>query len=613
MASVWCAGDGADNQASAARRGARILALSLRVIYVGPSAQKYAMSAHFLISGELAAAVERREQGGIRMDRYAGALRFYDFRLLITSSFINSIGSWVAQVVLDVYVYSVTGSLGWLAAMAAAGWIPGLLIAPLAGVLADRVDRRTLMVVSALLSGVVGLAVVGIVISGGPVIVILVLTIVASIVRSPYGPAAGALTPEVVDEENLPTANSLYAGLDNIVIVIGPAIGGLLVLIGEPAIGVSINAISYFAAAALALGLRVRSRGDAAPGERLVRQVLDGVGALRRTPTAAVLLLFAALDTMLCGAYTVIYIPISQHLGMGNQGYGYLLAGMAVGGIIGAVVADRLSGARRLAPIIVGGVLVQAIPYALTAFTNVAAVGIGLQLLSGIGMVIVDVVALTAIQREVSAGLLSRVLSLQDTAALLASVIGSIGAAALLSSISIETALIAMGVGFSAVALALSPLLLRVDRASAARTTLLDHRVRLLEAIRLFAPSSRTVKERLASAMQVAHLAPGDLLIREGDDADALWVLAEGRLSVTSSTAAGIPDVSAPDVVGEIGVLTSIPRTATVVAATSAIVWRLSAEDFVAAVEPQRQPLLLLGPSMVRLRRTHPDLVRAEA
>lgn len=547
------------------------------------------------------------------LNRYAAAFRYRDFRLLITSSFINSVGSWAATVVLDVYVFNVTGSLGWLAAMAAAGWIPGLLIAPVAGVLADRLDRRRVMIVSALLSGIVGVGFVLIVVTNAPIILMLLLGIVASIVRAPYGPAAGALTPEVVDEQALPTANAVFAGLDNIVIVIGPAIGGLLVLIDQPAIGVGFNAASYFAAAILALFLRVRSRGDAAPGERLVRQILDGVNALRATPTAAVLVLFAALDTMLAGAYTVVYIPISTHVGMGTQGYGYLLAGAAVGGIVGALVADRLSRARRLAPIIVGGVVVQSIPYALTAFTDLAAIGIGLQVLSGIGMVVVDVVALTAIQREVAAGRLSRVLSLLDTVALLASVIGSIGAAALLSALPLEVSLVLLGGGFTLVALALAPVLVRTDRTSAAQAAVLADRVRVLDGIRLFAQSSYAVKERLAGAVEVQQLAPGDVLVREGEDADALWVLADGALSVTSSTAPGIPDVVAPDVVGELGVLTGLPRTATVVAASPATLWRVSADDFVAAIEPQRQPLLLLGPSMVRLRRTHPDLAATAA
>jgi MFS family permease len=441
---------------------------------------------------------------GNRGNRYAAAFRHRDFRLLVTSNFINSIGSWAATV-------------GWLAAMAAASWIPGLLAAPFAGVLADRFDRRMLMIVSSLLSGIVGVGFVVIVLTDGPILVMLLLGIVASVVRAPYGPAAGALTPEVVDEQSLPTANAVFAGLDNVVMVIGPAIGGLLVLLGEPAIGVSLNAFSYFAAAILAYLLTVHSRGEAVAGEPLLGQVLEGVAALRAAPTAAVLVLFAALDTMLAGAYTVVFIPMSAHLGMGTQGYGYLLAGMAVGGIAGALVADRLSRARRLAPIIAGGVVLQSIPYAITAFIHAGAVGVGLQVLSGVGMVIVDVVALTAIQREVAAGRLSRVLALLDTVVLLASVLGSVGSAALLSTVPLPTSLVVMGVGFTIVALALSPLLLRADRSSAAQAALLAERAHLLDRIRLFASSSNAVKERLASAVEVRQLEPGDVLIREGE------------------------------------------------------------------------------------------------
>ncbi|MBC7590633.1 MAG: MFS transporter, partial [Salinibacterium sp.] len=82
------------------------------------------------------------------LNSYAAVFGQRDFRLLVTSSFIDSVGSWLAQIVLSVYIYTVTGSLTWLAAMAAASWVPGLLIAPLAGGVADRVVCRSLMLVS---------------------------------------------------------------------------------------------------------------------------------------------------------------------------------------------------------------------------------------------------------------------------------------------------------------------------------------------------------------------------------------------------------------------------------------------------------------------------------
>jgi CRP-like cAMP-binding protein len=135
----------------------------------------------------------------------------------------------------------------------------------------------------------------------------------------------------------------------------------------------------------------------------------------------------------------------------------------------------------------------------------------------------------------------------------------------------------------------------------------------MLSRLGLFSGSSHAIRERLAAIVEPRELAPGETLLREGDPADALWVLAKGTLAVSSSAVAdgSIPDVVAPDVVGEIGVLRGIPRTATVAAKTPAEVWRLSADEYLQAVEPQRLPLLLLGPSMTRLNRTHPHLAVA--
>lgn len=552
------------------------------------------------------------------LSRYSAAFRHRDYRLLVSAFFIDSIGSWASGVVVDVYVFTTTHSLAWLAAMACASWIPGLLAAPIGGVLADRYDRRTIMIVSAVLSAVVATVATIVVGVGAPVIFLLLLNIAGAIARSPYRPAAGALTPNIVDEKALPAANGLFAGLENLVIVIGPAIGGLLLLLNDPVIGLALNAASYFAAALLASFLAVRSRGDAAAGEGVLRQVAQGMQALGATPTAAVLLLFCAIDTLLAGAYTVLYIPISQHTGMGTNGYGYLLTGAAIGGIIGAFVAERVSASKRFAPIMVAGVALQALPYAVTPLTDVAAVGIGLQVVSGIGMVLVDVLALTAIQREVAAGRLSRVLSLLDTTVLAASVLGSVGAAALLSAVPYEVSLLGLGLGCTVLAFALSPLLVRSDRKAAATAELFDARVQVLARIPLFADLGRPLQERLAAAARPEEVAAGAVLIREGDPADALWVLVEGRLAITTTATPGgvrpnIPDVTPPDVVGEIGVLRGIPRTATAAATEPSTVWRLDVDDYLASIEPARLPLFMVGQATARLTRTHPQLVAAGA
>jgi MFS family permease len=555
-----------------------------------------------------------RRSAGLR--RYAGAFGHRDYRLLVLAFLIDSSGSWASSVVVAVYLFDRTGSVTWLAAIAAARWIPGLLIGPFAGVLADRYDRRTVMAISATASGIVAVGYCVVIGVGAPVGLLLLLAAVSAVTDSPYRPAAGALTPEVVGEQDLAAANGLFAALENLVVVLGPAFGGLLLLLHRPVVGTAVNAASFFIAATIAWSLAVRSHGDAEAGRSAIAQFVDGVRALRAAPTAAVLLVFAALDTLLCGTFTVVYIPISEHLGTGSNGYSYLLAAAAVGGVAGAAVADRLSAARRLAPVIVGGLVLQALPYALTPFTSSPVVGSVLQAVSGVGMVFVDVLAITAMQREIESGLLSRVLGLLGSVGLLASVIGSFGMSGLFALTSYRVALLVLGLGVAAAALALAPLVISIDRRAAGAAAQLDDRVRVLEQVPLFGGASRPVLQRIAAAVSVEEIPAGRILIREGDPADAMWILANGTLAINSRSGdvrhVAIPDVTAPDVVGEIGVLRGIPRTATVTAAGPVRVWRLPAEAFLTATEPEPRSLSLVGPVAARLARTHPKLIAPE-
>src|SRR5439155_3676180 len=149
----------------------------------------------------------------------------------------------------------------------------------------------------------------------------------------------------------------LFSALESLVVVVGPALGGLMLLADEPAGAVVLNAISFLAAAMIVMRLDVRSTGDAAEhGESVLTAFTNGLSALRSDAIATALVLFCALDSAIYGASTVLYVPISQQLGTGTDGYGYLLAGMALGGVIAAGLANRLSASHRLAPIIVAGI-----------------------------------------------------------------------------------------------------------------------------------------------------------------------------------------------------------------------------------------------------------------
>lgn len=521
--------------------------------------------------------------------RYRDALRQHDFRLLVVASLIDQIGSWSYSVVLAVDVYSRTHSTFWLAALSASRWATGLALSGYAGVIADRYERVRVMLVSALASGVV---MSGIAVSVGlrsPVWTLVVLSVASATVAAPYRLAAGALTPEVVGENDLAAANGMFAAIESLVVVIGPAVGGLLLLTGSTVSGVILNAASFFVAAGIILRLVVRSRGDAERGGRILAQWAAGFRALASQQVAAVLVAFCALDSMVYGASTVIYAPLSLRLGTGVNGYSYLLAGSALGGVIAAGLANRLSAWGRLAPVIVGSIVLQGVPFVITAFIHVPAIAFVLQVASGVGMVIVDVLAITALQRDLDAGVMSRVLGAFNAIVTGAILVASFVVAAVLSHAGLNAALYVTGIGIPAIAVLGLPVLIRGDRRAAAQVAKLEPWVEILGRLDLFTGAKRPVLERLAKAAEEQTVAAGTVIIREGDTADALWILLSGSLAVEASVGGGpvraLPTVNAPGYVGELGLVRGVPRTATVRTAEDCDLLRIEGGVFVDALE----------------------------
>jgi MFS family permease len=540
-------------------------------------------------------------------------MRHRDFRLLIAAFLIDQVGSWASNVVLIVWVFDRTHSPTWIAATTAAGWVPRLVFSVYAGVLADRHERTTVMLSSALLSFVAMAGLATVVASNGPVILALALAAVAATFASGYRPAAGAVIPEVVGESDLIPANAIFGALESLVVVLGPGIGGLLLLAGSPAAGITLNALSFLAAALIVVRLKVRSRGNAgAAGESVLAQLGAGFGALRRERVALVLVIFCCLDSMVYAASTVIYVPLSERLGTGPEGYSYLIAGASLGGVLAAGLANRFSAARRLAPVILAGMFMLALPFAATAAVHSAVPAFLLQTVAGAGMIIVDVLAVTALQRDLPREVLSRVFGIFESAVPGALLVASFITAVILRHVGLTKTLLAIGFGFSAAAvLGIGPIL-RADRNSLAVVRALEPRVALLQSLDLFSGASRSTLERLARSAAEVTMAPGTIVVREGDDADALWVLEAGEVAVSARGEAAharrLRTMAAPSYVGEIGLLRGLPRTATVRTLGECKLLRIGADDFFAALQGAAVSSSLLAQSAARLARSHPRL-----
>ena len=517
--------------------------------------------------------------------RFRDALAKRDARLLVSAFLIDSTGGWAYFAVLLVEVHTRTGSSLMVALATTASWVPRLVFGAYGGLLADRYDKVAVMRWSAVTAGVVMSALTVVVQVEGPVVVILLMIALTSTVLSAYAPAAGAMRASVVDEKDLVAINALFGLLESVVVVLGPLLGAGLLAVGGTTVAFALNALTFFAAAAIVSLIAVRSPvHDPDESESFVAELTAGIVAIWREPVARALTIMIALDSSIYGASTVIYLPLGRQVGVGEDGLGTLLAFAALGGAVFAVAANRLAASTRLAPLVAGGLVFMAVSFAAAGWTGHLWVALLLQVGFGGGMVLVDVLGITALQRDLPREVLGRVMGALDSLVLLGILMGSLAVVPLLDAGGVKLAMtglvVAVVVG---TVLGVRPLVL-ADRANAAQVVLLRPRVELLEALDLLSAAPRTLLERLAASVQVIIAEPGATLMRQGEKADALWIVVSGSVRVTtvdpSDRESVRIDLGAHSYVGEIGLLHEVPRTATVTVSSPSELWRIPAEDF---------------------------------
>jgi MFS family permease len=542
-------------------------------------------------------------------------------RLLLGGLLVSSTGGWASNVALLAFVFDRTHSLGWVGAAGAVRYLSALVFGPYGGVIAERTERIRLMVRSDLTCVVFMAGAATTAALGGPVLVVLALAALTTAANIVYSPAVAATIPAIVDEDELVAANALNDTIDNVVVIAGPAVGAVLLLVGSPALGFAVNAASFAFSAGLVSCIRARTqRVDVTEGGSAgaLRQMAVGVRTIASQPAARTLVAFSVLVSFVYGTDTVLFVGVSAHkLGTGSRGYGYLLAGLGIGGIIMAAAVDRLARSSRLAPIILGGALGYCLPTALLVVVRNAELAFAIQIVRGASTLGVDVLAITALQRAVPSDQLARVFSIFFAFVLGAISIGTVLTPAVSEWLGLDGALIAMAVGPALLGLLGFPALRDIDRETSARAVALAPRVALLEQLEIFATASRPLLERLAGSAVEVQFEAGDAIVREGDRADAMYVLITGAVEVTARGELGpertIRTMSAPSYFGEIGVLEHIPRTATVTALRDCRCDRIDGEVLLGALTTAPASSSLMENVRGRLAITHPSAATGAA
>src|SRR4051812_20434987 len=543
-------------------------------------------------------------------------LRERDLRLLFGGLVISATGSWAYNVALLAFAFDQTHSLRWVGAAGLARFVPALLFSSYGGVVAERFERIRVMVGSDLLccAWQAGLAVTAA--AGGRVELALVFAALTAICNTPYNPAVAATIPALADEDRLVAANALNSMIENLVVVLGPAVGAVVLALGSPALTFGIDAASFAVSAVLVSRISVRSRpvdvtegGTAGP----LRQMAVGLRAITESTAVRTLVAYSVLVSFVYGTDTVVFVAVSDaQLGTGAEGFGYLLAGLGVGGILTAGVLDRLASSGRLARLIVIGTALYCLPTALLAVVHSPALAFAIQVVRGGATLVVDVLAITALQRAVSSEQVARVFGVFFALILAAISLGALITPPIIDGLGLHAALVVLGAAPALLGLVGYPILVGLDREAAARLAELAPRIAVLERLSIFAAAGRAALERLAAAAEEVDTPAGAAVVREGDPADAIFVLVDGRVEVTSrgeteAEPAVLREMGPATYFGEIGVLEGIPRTATVTTLEPSHILRIEGDAFLAAVTAGPTPTTLLEDARSRLARTHPS------
>ena len=534
---------------------------------------------------------------------------------LLGGEFVSSIGDWLYLVALLVLVYQASPDPVLLGIVGAARVLPYVLLSIPAGIVADRFDRRLVLLVTDVARGVIMLALAGLQAAHGPLAAIVGLAILATCFSTFFGPTIGSYLPSLVaDERELGPANSAWSSLDNLAFVIGPAVAGLLIAIGGLTAAFLLNAASFGVIAIvlwrLPAAARVSPAEPAGPAsaESGEAPMISGPpppidagpvpARLPFRPLAGLAVLDVASGFAIGGISILTVVLATRQLNAGEDGTGYLNAAIGVGGLLGAIGSGLVVVRSRLSLPLIAGIVTFALGLAGLGLSSSLNAGFVMLAVASAGSLLVEVVSTTLLQRIVPAGARGRAIGSIQTVATLAYASGSFALPILADRLGVApvlgaTAVVVVCAGILGTAL--------VGRAGAEPGDAeLASVARRVAGLPLFAgiPAFR-VASTLARGTTL-QVGSGDPIIRQGEPADRFYVILDGAVEVSRSEAPGEParrirSLGPDDAFGELGLLTGAARSATVTAETPVRLLVLDAAVFLELVTagPELAPRLL--------------------
>ena len=370
------------------------------------------------------------------------------YRLFFSASTISTLGDSVAGIALAFAVLDLTGTPKplYLAIVFAGRQLANGALVLYGGVLSDRLPRNRILVGAAIGQGLAQAATAAVVLSDQATIGLLVgLQIVYGAADSFVIPAETGLVPQTVSDARLQEANALRGMMRNLIFVVGPAVGGVIVVAGSPGIALAIDAASFVGAALLLTRIRVAPRALRTEHTHFLHELREGWREFTsRTWLWSTVVIFGLGNFFFMFWSVLGPIVAKEHLG-GAGAWAKILVASGIGAVVGGAVALRYRPRLPLVACVLWPMLfcLQLVMLALHAPTWVIAAA---SFFGGLGIAIHLTLWFTIFQREVPEHAQSRVSSYDALGSFVLTPLGFVGAGLLAAGIGVsDTAWIAAG------------------------------------------------------------------------------------------------------------------------------------------------------------------------
>ncbi|MCQ0024265.1 MFS transporter [Streptomyces somaliensis DSM 40738] len=371
-------------------------------------------------------------------------LRERPFRLLASGRLLMYFANAMAPIVLAFAVLDLTGSKTDLGIVVGARSVANVVLLLAAGVVADRFSRTVILRGSACAAAAVqGAIAVSMLLDFTTIPLLILLSVLNGALSAVSMPASAALTPQTVPAKLLRPANALMRMAINLGMIIGAALGGVLVSVVGPGWGLACNAVAFLGAALCYFGLRIPA-GKAEPTERPhpLRELREGWQEFTsRAWVWVVVAQFMVVNAVVAGGVYVLGPAVADET-FGRTGWGVVLAAQMAGAVAGGFVAAR-SRAKHALRIGVAAVALEALPLAVLAEAPGVLLLTVTMFVNGVAMEQFGVAWEVSLQENVPEDRLARVYSYDALGSFIALPIGEMAAGPVADRAGVDTTLLA--------------------------------------------------------------------------------------------------------------------------------------------------------------------------